>query len=315
MLSEPTAATQFLQVAYQPDEWVALFLKSYETGRVAQRILPVSLAASTRLQDWLDRENARGMNIYVSVNNVKPKQASRRRSAISSIRHLLLDADRAGADLLARISCRRDLPPPSYVLHTSPDRVHVLWRVRQFTKDASEALQRQLARELNTDTAATSCAQTTRLPGFLNQKYVTPHLVMIGYQDPDRAYEPADFPTPSAPQPRRVTPRLIREERAERARRYVDRMPPAIAGQGGDALTYRLCCRLVRGFDLSDIDAFGILGEWNARCQPPWSHRELLDKLKNARKYGREPVGAFIDGWPSPGPSVGGNEFRRRAPP
>jgi hypothetical protein len=304
MLIDDTAASRFLQMAYHPDDWVALFLKSYDTGRVAQRVVPVTLAATGYLQDWLNRENASGMNVYVSVNSVTPRQISRRRRAISTIRHVFLDADRAGDEVLAAVSCRPDLPQPSYVLHTSPNRVHVLWRVRQFTKEHAEGLQKQLARELNTDTAATSCAQTTRLPGFVNQKYATPYLVMIGYRDSDRVYEPADFPKPPTPQqPRRVTSTLVREHRVERARRYVARMPPAVAGQGGDALTFRLCCRLVRGFDLSDVDAFGILGEWNTRCQPPWSGKELLDKLRNARSYGREPIGGLIDHRPTSGTS------------
>jgi hypothetical protein len=37
-----------------------------------------------------------------------------------------------------------------------------------------------------------------------------------------------------------------------------------------------------------------VLSEWNARCQPPWSERELLIKVQNARKYGREPLGALV---------------------
>ena len=76
MLIDQTSATQFLRLAYQPDDWVALFLKSYDTGRVAQRVVPVTLAATNRLQEWLDRENASGMNIYVSVNSVRSGQTS-----------------------------------------------------------------------------------------------------------------------------------------------------------------------------------------------------------------------------------------------
>ena len=37
-----------------------------------------------------------------------------------------------------------------------------------------------------------------------------------------------------------------------------------------------------------------VLSEWNARCQPPWSEQELLIKVQNARKYGREPLGALV---------------------
>ena len=79
--------------------------------------------------------------------------------------------------MLAAIAARRDLPPPSYVLHSSPNRLHVLWRVSGFTKEGVEALQKQLAKELGTDKAATSCAQITRLPGFFNHKYTPAPIV------------------------------------------------------------------------------------------------------------------------------------------
>jgi hypothetical protein len=49
----------------------------------------------------------------------------------------------------------------------------------------------------------------------------------------------------------------------------------------------------VRGFDLDDGDALMVLQEWNARCQPPWSERELLAKLAGARRYDREPFGGL----------------------
>ena len=71
-------------------------------------------------------------------------------------------------------------------------------------------------------------------------------------------------------------------------------VPPAISGQHGDVHTFRVCCRLVRGFALDDRDALEVLGAWNARCQPPWSDRELADKIRRARKYGHEPVGGMI---------------------
>jgi hypothetical protein len=80
----------------------------------------------------------------------------------------------------------------------------------------------------------------------------------------------------------------------ERARRYVAAIPPAVAGNGGDAATFRVCCRLVRGFALEDEDALSVLADWNSGCVPPWSEEELRDKLKGARRYGREPLGGLL---------------------
>ena len=169
MSSDASMTIAFLQT-YQPDDWIALFLKSYASGRLGQRVLPVRLATTGRIQAWLHRENESGMNLYVSLNAVAPQQTSRRRAAIRTVRHVFVDVDHRGEHVLEAISRRHDLPRPSYVLHTSPQRVHVLWRVTRFLPDTSEALQRHLARELHADTAATSCAQLTRLAGFLYLK-------------------------------------------------------------------------------------------------------------------------------------------------
>ena len=79
----------------------------------------------------------------------------------------------------------------------------------------------------------------------------------------------------------------------ERARAYVAKVPPAIEGQGGDLHTFQLAAKLVRGFALSDADAFDLLRVWNQGCQPPWTDRELEEKIRGAGKYGVEPIGAL----------------------
>lgn len=99
---------------------------------------------------------------------------------------------------------------------------------------------------------------------------------------------------PAATAPTRATRPSDREHVRDRARKYLAATPPAIEGQGGDEHTFQVCCRLVRGFDLSDADAFDLLFEWNARCVPPWTEGELLAKIEGARRYGDEPMGGRI---------------------
>lgn len=237
--------------------------------------------------------------IYVSVNPLEPGQRSRTRHAVREIRHVFLDADRDACDVLARIADRPDLPAPSYVLHSSPDRVHVLWRVAGFVVPTIEALQKQLARELQTDPAATPCNQTTRMPGYDNHKYDEPYRVWIEYRDVDRVFQPRDFPRAG---PRRTTWQPPRghshaggaRSRMERARLYIRQVPPAVAGQHGDVHTFRTCCRLTRGFALEDDEALAVLTDWNTQCQPPWDEADLRDKIRHARRYGREPVGGML---------------------
>jgi hypothetical protein len=278
-----------------------VFLKCYDTGRVAQRVGPVSLVTSTRFQAWLRRENDLLANVYVSVNAVRPGQLTRTRRAIRDIRHIFAEADHDGTQVVRTIESRPDLPRPSYVLHSSPNRGRVLWRAAGVTATRAERLQKLLARELLTDSAATPVSQMTRLPGFLNHKYRPPHLVTVEYRCVDRVYAPADFPTSYVPERQTSPVEKPREagvagRAVGRAKRYLAALPPAITGQHGDLHTFRVCCRLVRGFALSDEEALNLLRHWNRRCEPPWSERELTDKLSRARRYGREPLGGLLQG-------------------
>jgi RepB DNA-primase N-terminal domain len=298
------APIRFLQTAFEPNDWIAVFLKAYDTGRVMQRVGPFEMFCQPRWQTWLRAMNVPyRFNVYVSVNALAPSARKRTRHSVIGVRHVFLEADRDGQQVLDAIGTRLDLPTPSYVLQSSPNRVHVFWHVRAFDVAHVERLQKQLASELGTDPAATPCTQTTRLPGFFNVKRAVPHLVNVEYRDTDTLYGPEDFPAPTVPplvttthahaQPAIRT--RTTTDVTERVRRYLAAMPPAIAGQHGDVHTFRVCCRLVRGFALSDAEAIALLGEWNTRCEPPWTERELRDKLQRARRYGHEPVGGLLD--------------------
>lgn len=288
------AAVRFLQSAFEENDSIGVLLKTYRTGQVVQRIVPVTIAAADRFQAWLRHMNARGWNVYVTVNSYRPGR-SRSRDAVAQVRHLFLEEDRDGPGLLAALSTRRDVPPPAYVLHSSPGRLHVLWRTKDIAPVLVERLQKQLARELGTDRAATSCAQTTRLPGFLNHKRHPPVRIDVEYLQWQQRMSVDDLPVI-----REVDlPRVWRRHQAfggavSRARAFLQRLEPAIAGQCGDAHTFRVCCLVARGFDLSDEEALIALTEWNARCEPPWSEHELRRKVENAKRYGREPIGGRL---------------------
>jgi hypothetical protein len=294
-----TAPLTFLRTAFQPEDWVAVFLKSYQSGRVAQRVRHVAQIQSPRFQAWLRAENAAGANVYVSVNSIAPGQRTRRREAISEIRHVFLDADGAADEVLDQIAADDALPKPSYVVRSSPGRAHVFWRVTGFRPDTLESLEKHLAKKLGTDVAATACTQVTRLPGFINHKRATPFLVSIEYLEAQRVFGPADFPMPPIAPSCASTPLFGRPANlVDRARQYLAAIPPAIAGQHGDVHTFRVCCRIVRGFALPEEEALILLRDWNSRCDPPWSERELSDKLSRARRYGREPIGGLLEDRP-----------------
>ena len=244
-LTDKDAPCRFLRTAFEPSDWVAVFLKNYRTGQTAQRVVPVEGAMAPRFQSWLRSRNANRWNVYVSVNSLRPGR-SRAREAVVGIRHVFLEEDADGPGLLAALTTRPDLPPPSYVLHSSRGRVHVFWRVRGFSAAAVEGIQKRLAAELRTDPAATSCAQTTRLPGFVNYKRETPCAVTLEYLRPRTVLTPNDFPHVTSPPPtgdwtvRRQS--SAADRRLTRARQFLQSVQPAVSGRHGDLHTFRICC-------------------------------------------------------------------------
>jgi primase-polymerase (primpol)-like protein len=74
----------------------------------------------------------------------------------------------------------------------------------------------------------------------------------------------------------------------ERARKYIAKMPPAISGQAGHNQTFHVACTLALGFALSEEQTMQALREYNARCVPPWSEKELLHKAQSAMSQAGE---------------------------
>lgn len=86
-----------------------------------------------------------------------------------------------------------------------------------------------------------------------------------------------------APMPRDVG--REHEARLKRARAYISRMPESIAGQNGHAALWDATLKLVKGFELEPADALEILlHDFNPRCSPPWSEREITHKVRSAQR-------------------------------
>lgn len=113
-------------------------------------------------------------------------------------------------------------------------------------------------------------------------------------------YDPEWFPgSAKAPETTFVRPVLhfggpSEKDAYEQAVRYMNGVPGAVQGGGGDNHTYIQACRLVRGFNLSDDQALDILREWNQRCEPAWDDADLAAKVRHARAYGTGQFGSML---------------------
>jgi putative DNA primase/helicase len=100
----------------------------------------------------------------------------------------------------------------------------------------------------------------------------------------------------------------------ERARAYLACCDPAISGRGGHDQTFKVACRLVKGFALAPDDALRLLlCDYNPRCVPPWTEKELRHKVEDAQRSPGE-VGYLLDGAaPPPRPSAGRGQEEKKA--
>ena len=183
---------EYIKDNFEPSDRLAVVIKRRQKDEIVQRLATAEQLAGPRFQAWLRFENARGGNVYLSMNPLKPDARGRTKRDIAMVRHLYLDLDHDGARALAAILEDPRLPKPSYVLDTSPGKHQVVWKVAGFTAEDAERLQRAIAAAHGADRAATDVTRVLRIPGLQNRKYDPPFKV-IAEKLSAAIYTPADF--------------------------------------------------------------------------------------------------------------------------
>lgn len=211
-------AAEFIRRHFEVDDRLAIVLVNKQARSVVQRIATAGRIASPEFQAWLHRQNRQRYEVYMSMNALREGARGRTKADIDLVRHVFLDIDQNGDRALREIRHRPDLPAPSAAMNTSPDKWQVIWRVRDFTKEQAEELQKALARDTGADAAATDCARVLRLPGFYNHKYDRPYLIRLEMSRASgRVYRPQDFP---------IFPELQRAAEVQAASRMISKRAP-----------------------------------------------------------------------------------------
>lgn len=200
---------RFLQTAFQANDFIAIAFRKLPAGAWEHRFLRIQSACGDSFQRFLRYLNSDGYDLYVSMNSFQPGRRSRTEANIAAIRHIYLDFDSGGSEALDALKARGDLPPPSYVIHSSPGKFQTLWNVRDFTPDTAKPLLHHLAYTLGADRAVHDLSRVLRLPGFRNYKYDPAPFVRLEYGPTLDPYPPASFPTPAPEiiQPAKRAPR------------------------------------------------------------------------------------------------------------
>ena len=185
-------AHEFLTRCFHPGETVAILLRKEKPASTTQRIVRLEQVISPRYLAWLRYENHNGANVYVAANPLRPGSRNRTKDCIAEVRHLYLDIDVDGENRIAALRESENVPVPTVILSTSPDKYQVLWRVEGFDFDQQEGTLKLLAIAFGGDSACTDRNRVLRVPGFRNCKYDSAHLVTVEYPC-DAIYHPDDF--------------------------------------------------------------------------------------------------------------------------
>lgn len=98
-----------------------------------------------------------------------------------------------------------------------------------------------------------------------------------------------------APAPRKPIARGDGPDVRARATAYLARIPGAVEGHGGDEQTFKAALAMLKGFSLPKGEALELLTqEYNPRCSPPWSEKELAHKVTCAAES-RTPDGYLLN--------------------
>lgn len=92
-----------------------------------------------------------------------------------------------------------------------------------------------------------------------------------------------------------MPPIITTDARIERARKYLEKIPGAVSGNNGHTQTFNAVAHVMIGFDLdTDTARSIILSDYNPRCEPPWSEREIDHKIRSVAEHCKRERGYLL---------------------
>jgi len=274
------------ETLFERNDWVEI--RMLKEGKV-QRLCDKAKWLKT-YTETLQKENKQ-FNLFFGCNPRKFKRGTKNEH-VGQARCLVVDMDNISRKEAARRLDRAKLPRPTLVIWSGGG-VHAYWRLAYPITRMIEwtEIQKRLIGLLKSDKVVCDAARIMRLPGFFNHKPGRSVAEIIDH-DKQRVYDLVEIegflpklnakPAATAIKHPLLAP-IANDRLYRRARSYLQRIPPALAGQHGHDRTFRFACVLCK-FCLPENQAWTLLQDYNARCLPPWSERELRHKLESAKQ-------------------------------
>ena len=196
MIATTHPAQQYFDKLFGPTDIVCLTFisttKTYASGYpvVENVFMPMSEVITDAGIQLLTERNESD-HVYVSMAPFKPGSKRRTKPNIAEARRVFIEADGNGDDVLTAVHTsvvEGEIPPPTFILQSSPHKFQFIWNVVGFTVPIQEAMNRTLAQKFSTDEKAVDAARVLRIPGFRNlkKKYADPKplVEIVEYNEP-----------------------------------------------------------------------------------------------------------------------------------
>jgi hypothetical protein len=200
VIKHPHPAIAFIRDLYEPTDFLAFMLM--RSGEVPIHWFATATeAATSEFVAKLAAKNDEGYNVYVGMNPLKTGSNRRTIENVAVIRNVWTEIDEDGRAKLDRIFASKDVPDPSIVLESSPDRFQFIWKTKDLTPAEASALVKSITAEFGGDPNACDLARVLRTPGFQNHKYAEKPLVEVVHESAALAkrYTKSDFTIPQQP--------------------------------------------------------------------------------------------------------------------
>jgi RepB DNA-primase from phage plasmid len=182
-------AVEYVSKLFQPGDRIAIMLLKEGLKPVHKFLAARELSG---IFEKLQKADDGNWNIYLCMNPLKEDR--RVKENIAAVRTLYLDVDADLKGTMDKVFQSPLVPPPNFILHSSPDKGYIVWLLESgLTNAEQESLLKALIQEFGTDPAASDVTRVLRLPGFRNHKYPAKPLVEIIHHGSEVRYRHDQF--------------------------------------------------------------------------------------------------------------------------
>ncbi len=191
-LQIPSAATDFIKLLFEPGDLLCFATQHAGTKKWAQGFKTYEESLRPETMEAIARANATGHNIYIAMNTYRT--TNRREVDIAAVRNVWAELDEDGRTNLDKIFTSKNVPDPTVVNESSPNKFHAIWKVKDMSVEEAKILLKSICAEFNGDKNAIDAARVLRLPGFKICKYADqPEVEIVHLSDNISAHTASEF--------------------------------------------------------------------------------------------------------------------------